>query len=103
MTLEQLNNEEWLCLNAAPDESERVMLKRDLVEGVFNLARRGLSLEAVQKENLLLKLSNALWNATFSKYESWLANNAPAVNWPEQVVKDYQKCSTAIDQQKGEK
>lgn len=50
----------------------------------------------LEQEVAELRIRNALWDATFSKYESWKANEVPARDWPPQVLMDFHRCS-AID------
>jgi hypothetical protein len=40
-----------------------------------------------------LKIALALWDATFSKYKSWIANSAPLSQYPNAVAEDYENAS----------
>lgn len=48
-------------------------------------------LEALQRENEIMKMSLALWNSIFQRYESFRANGITTVSIDE-MVSDYRKC-----------
>lgn len=44
-------------------------------------------------DKAVLQMAVALWDATFSRYVSWQANQAKPREWPAAVVSDYRKCA----------
>lgn len=84
--LVNLDRKDWLEISSAD--------ALDFVRGIQRDATQSTILISKHEEKVReLEIKLSLWRSTFQKYQSWSLNEVPAIEWPQQVLFDYNKCA----------